>query len=69
MTVTEIREIFKTQLDQNPKDLFYLVHDNVTASVIRHRLDQKTLEDLAQDLAGLTHEDYADAVPKFRRTQ
>lgn len=68
MTVTEIREIFKTQLDQNPKDLFYLVHDNTTASVIRHRLDQKSLEDLAQDLTGLTHDDFADAVPKFRRT-
>jgi len=68
MTLTEVREIFKTQLDQNPKDLFYLVHDNTVASVIRHRLDQKSLDDLVEDLDGLTHEDYADNIPKFRRT-
>jgi hypothetical protein len=69
MTLEQVREIFQTQLDQNPKDLFYLVYGNGSAEVIRHRLDQKTLDDLATDLAGLEYEPGADATPKFKRTQ
>jgi hypothetical protein len=68
MTVQQLQEIFKVQLDQNPQDLFYLVYGNGSAEVIRHRLDQKTLEDLATDLAGLEYEPGTDATPKFKRT-
>lgn len=68
MTLEQVREIFKTQLDHNPKDLFYFVYGNGLAEVIRHRLDQKTLEDLVTDLAGLEYETGADATPKFKRT-
>lgn len=68
MTVQELQEIFQTQLDHNPKDLFYFVYGNGSAEVIRHRLDQKTLEDLAADLAGLEYEPSTDATPKFKRT-
>lgn len=68
MTVQQLQEIFRTQLDHNPQDLFYLVYGNSTAEVIRHRLDEKTLEDLAADLAGLEYEPGTDATPKFKRT-
>ena len=67
MTLEQVREIFKIQLDHNPKDLFYFVYGNGSAEVIRHRLDQKTIEDLAADLAGLEYEPGADATPKFKR--
>jgi hypothetical protein len=68
MTVQELQIIFKEQLDQNPQDLFYLVYGNGSAEVIRHRLDQKTLEDLVTDLAGLEYEPGTDTTPKFKRT-
>ena len=68
MTLEELHDIFRAQLDQNPQDLFYLVYGAGSAEVIRHRLDQKTLQDLADALAGLEYEPSADATPKFKRT-
>jgi hypothetical protein len=67
MTLEQVQEIFKIQLEQNPQDLFYLVYGNNTADVIRHRLDQKTLEDLVTALTGLEYEPSTDATPKFKR--
>lgn len=67
MTLEQVQEIFKIQLLQNPKDLFYFVYGNGTAEVIRHRLDQKSLADLALALEGLEHEAGADTTPKFRK--
>lgn len=67
MTLEQVKEIFKTQLDQSPQDLFYLVYGNGTAEVIRHRLDQKTLEDLVSALDGLEYQTGADVIPKFQR--
>lgn len=67
MTLEQVQEAFKIQLEQNPKDLFYFVHGNGTATVVRHRLDQKSLEDLARDLEGLEYEPGADSTPKFRK--
>jgi hypothetical protein len=67
MTLDQVQEIFKTQLSQNPQDLFYFVYSSGTAEVIRHRLDQKSLQDLADALTGLEYEAGADATPKFRR--
>jgi len=68
MTLEQVQEIFQTQLSQNPQDLFYLVYGAGSAEVIRHRLDQKTLQDLVDALAGLEYEPSADATPKFKRT-
>jgi len=67
MTLEQVQEIFQTQLSQNPKDLFYFVYGGGTAEVIRHRLDQKSLQDLADALNGLEYEASADATPKFKR--
>ena len=67
MTLEQVQEIFHTQLRQNPQDLFYLVYGGGTAEVIRHRLDQKTLQDLADALTGLEYEPSTDATPKFKR--
>lgn len=67
MTLDQVQEVFKIQLDQNPKDLFYFVYGNGTAEVIRHRLDLNTLEDLAAALDGLEYEPGTDATPKFKR--
>lgn len=67
MTLEQVQEIFKIQLEQNPKDLFYLVYDSGTATIFRHRLDQKSLEDLAADLQGVEYEASADSTPKFRK--
>ncbi len=67
MTLEQVQQIFKVQLEQNPKDLFYLVYGNGTAEVIRHRLDQKSLQDLLDALTGLEYEPGADATPKFKR--
>lgn len=68
MTLEQVQEIFKIQLEQNPKDLFYLVYSQGTATVFRHRLDQKSLEDLASALQGLDYEAGIDPTPKFRKT-
>jgi hypothetical protein len=68
MTLEELHDIFRAQLDQNPQDLFYLVYGGGQAEVIRHRLDQKSLQDLADALTGLEYEPSADATPKFKRT-
>lgn len=67
MTLEQVKEIFKIQLDQNPQDLFYFVYGNGVAEVIRHRLDQKTLADLVSALDGLEYQAAADATPKFKR--
>lgn len=67
MILEQVQEIFKTQLEQNPKDLFYLVYGSGVATVFRHRLDQKSLEDLAADLQGLEYEVGTDSTPKFRK--
>lgn len=68
MTLEQVQEIFKTQLEQNPKDLFYLVYGSGVATVFRHRLDQKSLEDLVLVLQDLEYEPSADSTPKFRKT-
>jgi hypothetical protein len=68
MTLDQVQEIFKTQLEQNPKDLFYLVYGAGLATVFRHRLDQKSLEDLVTALQDLEYEPSADVTPKFRKT-
>lgn len=68
MTLEQVQEIFKIQLEQNPKDLFYLVYGAGQATVFRHRLDQKSLEDLVAVLQDLTYEASADSTPKFRKT-
>jgi hypothetical protein len=67
MTLEQVQEIFKIQLEQNPKDLFYLVYGSGVATVFRHRLDQKSLEDLVLVLQDLEHEPGADSTPKFRK--
>lgn len=67
MTPEQVQEIFHTQLSQNPKDLFYFVYGGGRAEVIRHRLDQKSLQDLADALTGLEYEASSDATPKFRK--
>lgn len=67
MTLEQVQEMFQTQLSQNPQDLFYFVYGGGQAEVIRHRLDQKSLQDLADALTGLEYEASADATPKFRR--
>lgn len=68
MTLDQVQEIFKTQLEQNPKDLFYLVYGAGLATVFRHRLDQKPLEDLVSTLQDLEYEPGTDVTPKFRKT-
>ena len=68
MTLDQVQEIFKTQLEQNPKDLFYLVYGSGLATVFRHRLDQKSLEDLVFALQDLEYEAGTDVTPKFRKT-
>lgn len=68
MTLEQVQEIFKIQLEQNPADLFYLVYSSGTATVFRHRLDQKSIEDLVSALDGLTYEASTDSTPKFRKT-
>jgi hypothetical protein len=68
MTLDQVQEIFKTQLEQNPQDLFYLVYGSGVATVFRHRLDQKSLEDLVTVLDGLVYEPSTDSTPKFRKT-
>ena len=68
MTLEQVQEIFKIQLEQNPKDLFYLVYGDGQATVFRHRLDQKSLEDLVAVLQDLAYEASADSTPKFRKT-
>lgn len=67
MTLEQIQEIFKIQLEQDPKDLFYFVYGAGAATVIRHRLDQQSLQDLAVALEGLEYEASADSTPKFRK--
>jgi hypothetical protein len=67
MTLEQVQEIFKIQLEQNSKDLFYLVYGNGSATVIRHRLDQQSLQDLVVALEGLEYEASADSTPKFRK--
>jgi len=68
MTLEKMQEIFKIQLEQDPKDLFYLVYGAGVATMFRHRLDQKSLADLAAVLQGLEYEASADSTPKFRKT-
>jgi hypothetical protein len=68
MTLEQVQEIFKTQLEQNPQDLFYLVYGSGVATVFRHRLDQKSLEDLVIVLQDLEYEPSQDSTPKFRKT-
>lgn len=68
MTLDQVQEIFKIQLEQNPKDLFYIVYGSGVATVFRHRLDQKSLEDLALILQDLEYEPGQDSTPKFRKT-
>lgn len=68
MTLDQVQEIFKIQLEQDPKDLFYLVYGAGVATMFRHRLDQKSLVDLASDLEGLVYEASDDSTPKFRKT-
>ena len=67
MTLEQVQEIFKIQLEQDPKDLFYLVYGGGSATVIRHRLDQQSLQDLVVALEGLEYEASADSTPKFRK--
>jgi hypothetical protein len=67
MNLEQIQEIFKIQLEQDPKDLFYFVYGAGAATVIRHRLDQQSLQDLAVALEGLEYEASADSTPKFRK--
>ena len=67
MTLEQVQEIFKIQLEQNPEDLFYLVYGAGTATVVRHRLDQQSLQDLVVALEGLEYEASADSTPKFRK--
>jgi hypothetical protein len=68
MTLYQVQEIFKTQLEQNPKDLFYFVYGDGLATVFRHRLDQKSLEDLVASLQDLEYEPGEGVTPKFRKT-
>lgn len=67
MTLEQVQEIFKIQLEQDPKDLFYFVYGAGAATVIRHRLDQQSLQDLVVALEGLEYEASADSTPKFRK--
>lgn len=67
MTLEQVQQIFNTQLQQNPQDLFYIVIETSQASVIRFRLDQRPIEDLVVELQGLEYEPGLDSTPKFRK--
>ena len=63
MTVTELQELFKTQLDTGAKKLFYMtVQDGdepgqLTASILKHDTELGTFDDLLASLSGYTYQE------------
>jgi hypothetical protein len=63
MTVTQLQELFKTQLDTGAKKLFYMTvqggseMNQLTASILKHNTEEGTFDDLLASLNGYTYQE------------
>lgn len=77
MTVQELQELFKTQLDAGGKKVFYMTVQNgsesnqLTVSILKHDTDAGTWDDLLASLSGYTYQETVGNAhwPRFKKEQ
>lgn len=77
MTVTELQELFKLQLDAGAKKVFYMTIQGgpdmhqMTGSILKHDTETASFDDLLASLNGYAFEELVGNAkwPRFRKAQ